>query len=102
MRAPFAPHMSCGSRATQAKPEALPSCSESSYDRSSGNAEVSAREDFLTEIFIARVRSRAHRQQRCSADESRGRIRKWQCELKRTGARSGRPENAAGHGSKRG
>jgi hypothetical protein len=25
---PFAPHMSCGSRATQAKPEALPSCSE--------------------------------------------------------------------------
>jgi hypothetical protein len=30
MRAPFAPHMSFGSRATQAKPEALPSCSESS------------------------------------------------------------------------
>ena len=27
MRAPFAPHMSFGSRATQAKPEALPSCS---------------------------------------------------------------------------
>jgi hypothetical protein len=28
MRAPSAPHMSCGSRANQAKPEALSSCSE--------------------------------------------------------------------------
>ena len=28
MRAPFAPHMSFGSRATQAKPEAQSSCSE--------------------------------------------------------------------------
>ena len=30
MRATLAPYMSCGSRANQAKPEALPSCSEQS------------------------------------------------------------------------
>jgi hypothetical protein len=50
--------MSCGSRATQAKPEALPSCSESSYSRLSGDVSVSAREDFLTVIFFVHVRNR--------------------------------------------
>ncbi len=69
MRAPLAPYMSFGSRATQAKPEALPSCSESSYDRSGGIAGVSAREDFLTEIFITRVRSRARRRYRFGAGQ---------------------------------
>jgi hypothetical protein len=63
--------MSFGSRATQAKPEALPSCSESSYGRSGGNADVSAREDFLTEIFFVCVRFRSRRPQQCGADELR-------------------------------
>ena len=53
--------MSCGSRATQEKPEALPSCSESSYNRCCGLAEVYASEDFLWEVFFSRVRDRTRR-----------------------------------------
>jgi hypothetical protein len=44
--------MSFGSRATQAKPEALPSCSEKNYHRFCGLADVYASEDFLWEVFI--------------------------------------------------
>jgi len=55
MRAPFAPHMSSGSRATQAKPEALPSCSEKIITALCGLAGVFASEDSLCGVFILRV-----------------------------------------------
>jgi RNA polymerase primary sigma factor len=81
--------MSSGSRATQAKPEALPSCSETSYGRSRGIADVSAREGFLRKrgfphANFLRARAKpgpspttARNKLRCLI---RGRIRKRQCD----------------------
>jgi hypothetical protein len=53
--------MSFGSRAYQAKPEALSSCcSESKWGCILRQMLVCAREDFLTELFLLRVRNRDH------------------------------------------
>jgi hypothetical protein len=51
--------MSFGSRATQAKPEALPSCSEKIITALCGLAGVFASEDSLWGVFILCARNRA-------------------------------------------
>ena len=66
--------MSCGSRASQAKPEALPSCSEKSYNRFCGHVGLSPIEDFLTEVPFSCVRDRTrHRLARGAARSAPGR-----------------------------